>query len=93
MKAKRTTIKRKGLVVVTNFGLQGLSPKAQYLEANSWIHGWCGFLNHKRTLIHIMHPDDKDCYIRMKLPCSLQGASENYLSTYLYDRMAGKYVV
>lgn len=80
------------LMVVENFDLRGIVAKQQELEDTPLCTGWLAFVNRAHTLAHVMHRDEPDTYVRIKLGHTFRGVSEEYLRKALYHRMRYHYI-
>lgn len=80
------------LMLTQYFNLQGINPKIEVMENTPLCTGWMAFVNNKYTLAHIMHQDDHESYVRVKLSSGLKGATEEYVRKVLYNRMKAHYI-
>lgn len=87
------TVKLSRLVMKYPFSLRGINNKIEEIQRTKICTGWMLFLNKAGTLAHIMHKDDVDTYIRMKIPKSVAGADPEYLRRWIYNRMISRYVI
>lgn len=80
------------LMITTCFNLRGIQSKVEVLENTPLCTGWMAFVNNACTLAHVMHPDDIDSYVRIKLQHGLKGANEEYIRSVIYNRMKTHYI-
>ena len=80
------------LMLTPHFNLQGINPKIEVIENTPLCTGWMAFVNNACTLAHVMHPDDIDSYVRIKLQHGLKGANEEYIRSVVYNRMKTHYI-
>lgn len=80
------------LMVTEDFDLRGLSPKQEILGSTPLCTGWMAFVNRKHTLAHVIHRDDPDTFVRIKLGHNFKGVHSEYLRKSLYVRMKDRYL-
>lgn len=80
------------LMLTQNFNLQGINPKIEVMENTPLCTGWMAFVNNKCTLAHVMHQNDHESYVRIKLKSGLKGANEEFIRRVLYERMKAHYI-
>lgn len=80
------------LMLTENFDLRGIKNKQEIVDSTPLLKGWMAFVNAKCTLCHMMHVDDKESYVRIKLPPSLKGTSGEYMRKQIYNRTKNHYI-
>ena len=81
------------LMLVHPFNLRGLQSKIDTISSTPLCSGWMVFLNKAGTLAHIMHKDDTESYIRMKIPKGIAGARLEFMQRWFYNRMESRYII
>ncbi len=81
------------LRLVYPFDLRGLQSKIDFLSSLPANCGWVVFLNKSGNLAHIMHREDSEAYIRMKIPSGIAGSHPTFMQRWFYNRMEGRYVI
>jgi len=87
------TVKLARLMLKYPFSLRGIKDKVDEIQRTKLCTGWMLFINRAGTLAHIMHKEDVDSYVRMKIPKSVAGADPEYLRRWIYNRMISRYVI
>ena len=83
------------LMVKFDFNLRGIQSKVDEHINTPLATGWLAFVNHRRTLVHVMHSHDLDSgsYSRLTIPRNMKNAHPELIRRWLFDQMDGKYVI